>query len=50
MNRTAPIVEVVGLGCGCAVGLAAVLLLVWWLWRRFARPHGRHADFHEASR
>jgi hypothetical protein len=42
-------VESVGLACGGAVSLAAVLLLTWWLWSRFARPHGRHASFDDST-
>jgi hypothetical protein len=49
MKHTAPVVEIVGLGCGCAVGLAAVLLLTWWLWSRFARPHGRHSHIDDST-
>jgi hypothetical protein len=49
MNHTAPVVESVGLACGCAVVLAAVLLLTWWLWSRFARPHGRHASIGDSA-
>ncbi|MFI5590124.1 hypothetical protein ACIA5G_34115 [Amycolatopsis sp. NPDC051758] len=42
MDSAARTVNVAGVACGCAVGLAAILLFGWWLWARFARPHGQH--------
>jgi hypothetical protein len=44
MDSAARTVNIAGVICGCAVGLAAVLLLCWWLWARFARPQGQHSN------
>jgi hypothetical protein len=49
MNHSAPVVELVGLACGCTVSLAAILLLAWWLWSRFACPHGRHSSIDDST-
>lgn len=47
MGSITDAVDVAGVLCGCAVGLAALLLCAWWMWARFTRPGGQHSNLDE---
>ncbi|WP_285483880.1 hypothetical protein [Amycolatopsis sp. NBRC 101858] len=49
MGTMTDAVDVAGVLCGCTVGFAGLLLCGWWLWSRFARPHGQHANLDERT-
>lgn len=44
MDSATRTVNIAGVVCGCVVGFVAILLFGWWLWARFARPHGQHSN------